>query len=82
MFRIAFLVLVFMAASLSAQVFRRGALYDVSPIEKDYEGQVFELSPLSGSWRIVDIVMSPFQGLGWGAAPPTDDADTPPTPIG
>ncbi|MDY3062894.1 MAG: glycoside hydrolase family 2 TIM barrel-domain containing protein [Bacteroidaceae bacterium] len=54
MFRIAFLVLVFMAASLSAQVFRRGALYDVSPIEKDYEGQVFELSPLSGSWRIVD----------------------------
>lgn len=43
---------------VSAQRFRRGAFYDVSPLEKEYAGQMLVMRNLSGSWCIVD----PFRG--------------------
>lgn len=37
-----------------AQNFRKGALYEISPIPMEYAGQLVQLSELSGSWRIID----------------------------
>ncbi len=46
-------LLMFFCASIHAQ-FRPGALYNVSPLTTEYDGQVFTLKDLSGSWTIVD----------------------------
>ncbi len=47
-----------LSMAVSAQQFRKGAFYDISPIKKEYPTQTFVLKSLSGSWCIVD----PFKG--------------------
>lgn len=58
--------------------FRKGALYEVSGIKMEYEGQVVTLSELSGSWRLID----PFRhralrmgerGIEWGEENGSDE---------
>lgn len=48
------MLLLLIAISAQAQQFRQGAFYDVTPLQKEYDGQVFVLRELSGSWTIVD----------------------------
>lgn len=64
--------------SLSAQNFRRGALYTISPVTTEYQGQVVTVSELSGSWRLID----PFRhralrmgdkGIEWGPENGSDE---------
>ena len=38
----------------AAQPFRKGALYELSGVPMEHEGQLVQLSELSGSWRIID----------------------------
>ncbi len=53
--RILFLLsVVLVCASAYAQQFRKGALYQVSGIPTEYEGQLFVIDELSGSWRFID----------------------------
>jgi len=47
-----------MLTTIAQAQFRRGALYTISPLKCEYEGQLFTLKNLSGSWIIVD----PFNG--------------------
>ena len=74
-----FVLLSLMMASVAgAQTFRRGALYEIDPLEKEYDGQVYVMRELSGSWCIVD----PFKGralrmgnkgLEWGEENGSDE---------
>ena len=75
-----FFFLLLMAVSLVAQAqsFRKGAFYDVSPLEKEYPGQTVVMRNLSGSWCIVD----PFKkralrmgnnGMEWGEENGSDE---------
>ncbi len=48
------LSLLILANTMSAQSFRKGALYKVEGIPAGYEGQLFMLDQLSGSWRFID----------------------------
>ncbi len=41
-------------AGAYAQQFRKGALYEVTGIPVEYEGQLFVMDELSGSWRFID----------------------------
>lgn len=72
----------FMSASLNpagtSPEFRKGALYEVSGIKMEYEGQLVTLSELSGSWRLID----PFRhralrmgerGIEWGEENGSDE---------
>ena len=43
----------FVTTAVWAQ-FRRGALYNITPLTPEYQGQVFTLRDLSGSWVIAD----------------------------
>lgn len=38
----------------AVQPFRKGALYELSGVTMEYDGQLVQLSELSGSWRIID----------------------------
>ncbi len=76
--RIFALLLLFMSLSVCGQIFRKGALYEISSIPLEYEGQLLQLSELSGSWRIID----PFThralrvseaGIGWGEENGSDE---------
>lgn len=42
------------AFGLNAQNFRSGALYEVEGIPSEYEGQLFNVAEISGSWRFID----------------------------
>ena len=39
---------------VSAQDFRKGALYQIDGIPTEYKGQLFVIDELSGSWRFID----------------------------
>ena len=71
-------ILAFSASLSSAQSFRKGALYQISGLPLQYEGQIFLISKISGAWRIID----PFthkalrlseQGLTWGEENGSDE---------
>lgn len=50
-----FTALILVAAlSAIAQDFHEGALYQIQGIPTEYDGQVFTMSEISGSWRIID----------------------------
>ena len=64
--------------AIQAQHFRKGAFYEISPLEKEYPEQVFVMRSLSGSWCIVD----PFRnralrmganGIEWGEENGSDE---------
>ncbi len=59
-------------------LFRKGALFEVEGIRKEYDGQLVTLSELSGSWRLID----PFRhralrmgerGIEWGEENGSDE---------
>lgn len=65
--------------AMQAQTFRKGALYEVTGIPVENEGQVFNVSEISGSWRFLD----PFthralrlgdRGLEYGEENGSDEA--------
>ena len=67
-----------MSMAVHAQKFRKGAFYEISPLEKEYPGQMFVMRNLSGSWCIVD----PFKnralrmganGMEWGEENGSDE---------
>ena len=45
--------------AITAQSFRKGALYKVEGIPAEYKGQLFIIDELSGSWRFID----PFRNI-------------------
>ncbi len=51
-----FTVLILLAIGLACngQTFRKGALYTLGGVSTEYEGQLVQVSELSGSWRIID----------------------------
>ena len=51
---LAFLFAICCVSAISAQKFRKGALYNISGVPAEYEGQVFSVSEISGSWRFID----------------------------
>lgn len=49
-----FVLLAVISVAVSAQNYRKGALYNVSGIPTQYKGQVFTITEISGQWRIID----------------------------
>lgn len=76
--RILLTIVAFVATITANAQFRAGALYDVAGLQKEYGTQVFTITRLSDSWRIID----PFRhhalrmgdkGLEWGEENGSDE---------
>ncbi len=72
------LICLFVAIVSAAQPFRKGALYELSGVQMEYDGQLVQLSELSGSWRIIDpfrhrALRMSEQGPEWGEENGSDE---------
>jgi len=72
------LVLLLLSTIAFGQSFRKGALYTVTPLPLEYEGQLFQISDLSGSWRIIDpfthkALRMADSGMAWGEENGSDE---------
>ncbi len=78
MYKKIFLFVILVPVISMAQNFRKGALYEISPIPLEYEHQLLELSELSGTWRIIDpfthrALRMADAGLAWGEENGSDE---------
>lgn len=73
-----FFILLCLVAVGYGQSFRRGALYSISHVPLEYDGQLVQISQLSGAWRLVDpfthrALRMSDRGMTWGEENGSDE---------